>query len=322
MRRRVALGACPRIASAFALVVLAACAPAHDARDLLGQLQSGDSDARQDAREKIAGILRSGNFQVFERGAREADGMVRVQSILYLARFTQPEARVALRELLRIENRAMIPYSPIRMRVSSELTDSRILVANLIEQHGGDPKAVDDLLAGQEAASPPDVITGTCFALGALRDPRGVPYLKAATEHGEIEVVRAAIEALSRIEGAEALEALQGLAAHPAIEVRTDLLLALDLRGDGGPTGIVRRLALSDPAAAVRSQATQQLARSPAPEAVPVLIEVLRDRDPEVRAAAHEALIRISGRALAPRVDAWSRWWAANQKRFAPPPAG
>lgn len=322
MRRRTAPGCWPGIASALALVVLATCAPAHDARDLLAQLQSGDGDARQDAREKLADILQTGDYQVFERGAREADGPVRVQSILYLARFTQPEARAALRNLLRIENRAMIPYSPIRMRVSSELTDSRILVAHLIAQQGGDPKAVDDLLTGQEAAPPPEVVIGSCFALGALRDPRGVPYLKAATERGETDVVRAAVEALSRIEGAEALGALQGLSAHPAVEVRTDLLLALDLRGDGGPTGIVRRLALSDPAAVVRSQAAQQLARSPAPEAVPVLIEILRDRDPEVRAVAHEALVRISGRVLAPRPEAWSRWWIANQKRFAPPPAG
>jgi HEAT repeat protein len=322
MRRRSFAVPAALAALALAAVALASCAPAHDARDLLQGLQSPDSDVRQDAKEKIADVLRDGEYEVFVRGAREADGMVRVQSILYLARFSDPGAREELRGLLRIENRGMIPYSPIRMRIASEPTDSRILVANLIAQNGGDPEAVDDLLAGMKTPQPREIVTGTCYALGALRDPRGVAYLKAATTHGDTAVVRAAIEALARIKGPEALAALQGLADHPAVEVRTDLLLALDLRDDAGPTGVVRRLALGDPDAGVRSQATQQIGRGPAAEAVPVLIQALKDRDTAVRAAAHEALVRIAGTSLPPRPEAWSRWWSANQARFAPPAGG
>ncbi len=307
-----------RMLTATAVALLAACAPAHDAQDLLTQIQSQDSEVRQDAKEKIAAILRSGDFEVFERAAREGDGMVRVQSILYLARFTEPGAREALRGLLAVQHRGMIPYSPIRMRVTSELTDSRILVAHLIRQNGGDPQALDVLLAGLDTRQSPEIVTGTCFALGALRDPRGVPYLRSATASGETAVVRAAVEALTRIAGAEALDALQGVADHPSFEVRTDLLLALDLRDDPGVAPIIRRFALSDPASEVRAQAAQQVARFPVDQAVPALIEILRDRTPEVRAVAHDALVRIAGKSLAPRPEIWTRWWAANQKRLAP----
>ena len=308
-----------RMMTAAAVVLLVACAPAHDARDLLTQIQSQDSEVREDAKQKIAAILKAGDFKVFERGAREGEGMVRVHSILYLARFTEPEAREALRGLLAVERRAMIPYSPIRMRVTSELTDSRILVAHLIHQNGGDPQALDVLVAGVEARQSPEIVTGTCFALGALHDPRGVPFLKSATASGETAVVRAAVEALVRIAGPEALDALLGVADHPSVEVRTDLLLAFELRREPGTATIVRRFALTDPASEVRALAAQQVARFPVPEAVPVLIEILRDRTPEVRVVAHEALVQIAGKNLAPRPEIWARWWATNRKRLAPP---
>jgi HEAT repeat protein len=302
------------IAALLAWIALAACAPAHDAHDLFAQMQNPDIEVRQDAAAKLKAILDADDYEVFLRGARKGQGMTRVQSIVYLARFQQPEARAALRSLLALEERARIPYNPIRMKPSSEETDSRLLVANLIAQNGGDPEAAGVLLRGVDSAQPSEVLIGTCFAIAVLRDAQGLPFLREAVRHPDSEVAHAAVQAIGRIPAPEAFEALKGVASHAVQQVRVDLLSALEMRDEPGVVDLIMTMGASDPSPEIRGLAIQRLVRHPGPAVVPFLIDQLR-RDAPAREAALQALTQITGQALGPRPERWSRWWSQSGGR-------
>ncbi|MEK7283530.1 MAG: HEAT repeat domain-containing protein [Acidobacteriota bacterium] len=302
-------------ASAVLAATALACAPAYDAQTLYDQLQSNDIEVRGDAQEKIETIIMKGDYQVFTRGAASPKKIFRAPSILYLARMEQPAARAALRDLLRVGRRDLIPYNPIRMKPSSEETDSRILVAHLIHLNGGDPEALNLLLDGVEG-QPAEVLAGTCYALGALRDAGGIPFLAGAARHPDVEVVRAAAQALGVFRAPEAIEALKPLLDHPSLEVRSETLSALQLQEDPAVIDLFKRMAISDPAPEIRSAATVQLARFKDPAAVSFLIEQLKGRDPAGRESALGALRILSGQSFGAHPDQWSRWWDENRKQL------
>ncbi len=292
------------------------CAPAYDVQDLYSKLQSNDSEERQDAEEKIEKIIHEGKYEVFLRGVESPVKTHRAPSILYLARMTQPEARAALRDLLRIEKRSMIPYNPIRMKATSEESDSRILVAHLIALNGGDPEGLDLLVKGMDG-QPPDVRAATCYALGALRDPKGIPFLKTASASQEIDVARAATQALGMFRTRESLDGLKALLTHPSEEVRSEVLSALQLQDDPSVEGLIETMASSDPSNDLRSAALGQLSRFKDPSPVPFLIEQLKTKDEANRQVALDALRQVSGQPYGPRPEEWSRWWQTSQKSTA-----
>ena len=304
----------------LASLVLAAsaglgCAPAYDAQTLYSQLQNSDIEVRQDARDKIESIIQEGRFEVFVRGTQASIKTYRAPAILDLARMEQPAARAALRQLLKQENRQMIPYNPIRMKQTTEETDSRILVAYLIHQHGGDPEAVKLLLEGAEHQDR-NVLTGTCYALGALRDPAAIPFLTMAARHPEPEVGRAAAQALSTFRTPEALKALKTLLNHPAEEVRGEVLSGLELYEGPEVVEMLEQVALSDPSSQLRVTAISQLPRYKEASVVAFLIERLKGEDEASRQAALAALRSLSGQSFGPNPAAWTRWWDTNRSSF------
>ncbi|MFQ5877246.1 MAG: HEAT repeat domain-containing protein [Acidobacteriota bacterium] len=298
-----------------ALVACAACAPAHDAATLFRDLQDEDPEVRLDARETLARILSDGDYGVFVRGIDGEEPTYRVQSILYLARMRQPGARAALRDLLRVDRRMMLPINPIRLKASRQENDSRILVAHLIASGGGDPEALPVLLNGLDASLAPDVVEGTCFAIGALGDARGIPFLASAARSPEVKVARAAVQALGRFREPEALEAVRAAASHLSEEVRGDALSALDIWEPGEVIDVLEMVAGSDPAAEIRASAIHRLGRSGDTTLVPFLIERLASEDEMVRLAALGALGQLTGERLGPRPQAWRRWWAEHRER-------
>ncbi len=306
-----------RVALAAALMLGAGCAPARDAETLFKQLRSADLEARQEATEQLDDLVRQGDYRVFLRGVDSADRIYRAQSIIFLARIDRPEARRALHDLLRIEKRSMLPFNPIRFKPTTEEFDSRILVANLIAQSGGDPEAVGTLTAGADDQSP-DVLAATCFALGALHDPKAIPFLAAQARNPQRDVARAAVQALSRFKEPEVIVALRPVIQHPSAEVRGDVLGALDLHEGPEVVEILKTIGASDPSPEIRAAAIGRLTRFRDRSLVPYLIDRLRGRDGAPRAAALAALGSLTGQALGPHPEQWTRWWAQNEKTFAP----
>ena len=293
-------------------LLLAACAPAHDAESLFTRMKSPDTEVRQDAAEELDGVIRKGDYQVFLRGLKSPNRMYQVESILFLARMPQPAPRAALRELLRLERRTTLPYNPIRLKPQSMETDSRILVAHLIDANGGDPEAAGVLLQGVGEGQTPEIVIGTCFAVGALRDPKGIPFLVDAARHPDVEVVRAAIQSLGHFHDPRVMESLRAASTHREAVVRSDVLSSLDFQEGPEVVDLLKAVAASDPSPEVRAEAIAKLPRFKDPTVTPVLIEQLKRRDQAPREAALQALRMLTGQSLGPSADAWSRWWARN----------
>ncbi|HZM70087.1 MAG TPA: HEAT repeat domain-containing protein [Candidatus Cryosericum sp.] len=309
---------CAALVALATAALLGGCAPAENADALFAALGSEDVEARQEAADKIESIVESGGYAVFVRGLDSKVPLNRATSIIQLARMPQPGAREALRAQLAVGRRVMLPYNPIRVRPARELSDSRILVANLIHRGGGDPAALGVLLAGVEENRPADLLEGTCFAVGALGDPAGIPFLEKAARHPELAVARAAVQALGQFQEPEAVTALGRLVQHPAMEVRSDVITSLAGRDDEATRALLRSMGESDPAPELRASAYSALSRLNDPALVPYLIDRLKDAQGPARDSAAETLARITGQSLGTKPEPWQRWWARNHAATPP----
>jgi HEAT repeat protein len=295
---------------ASAALCLGRCAPADDIDKLFADLTSNDLEVRQEAGDRIDALVQQGRYEVFTRGLKSPNLLVRAQAMVQLARMPAPGARQALRELLARDRRMMLPYNPIRLKPMRELNDSRILAANLIHRGGGDPEAIDVLLKGAEENATPDETIGTCLAVGALYDPRGIPFLDKASKHPDVEVARAATQALGQFKEPEAIAVLKRLATHPAPEVRADVVSALSSRDGQEVEDILKTVGANDPSPDLRAAAIQGLGHFKDPALVPWLIARLKDAPPEARPAVAQTLNQVTGQALGASPEAWQRWLA------------
>jgi HEAT repeat protein len=287
------------------------CAPADDPDKLLRGLSSPDGEVREESSERLDAIVRKNDASVFLRGLDSQDMLVRAQAITFLSRMTSPEARAALRGLLAGDRRMLLPYNPIRLRPESMAkTDSRILVASLIQRTGPDPKAIGVLLEGAEQAKTIDELVGTCLAIGALRDPAGLPFLDRAALHPEAEVVRAAVQAMAPFEGPEVLPSLRRLATDPRDEVRADVVVSAANHSDPEAASILMLIGAKDRTNEIRMAAWEALSRQPADVVVPYFIEQLRAAGAETRPTLVEILGRQTGQSFGAKPEAWAKFWA------------
>ena len=290
--------------------LLGACAPAEDPDKLFADLQNPDNEARQEASERIDAIVGKGDPAPFVRGLKSSSLPVRAQSIVQLARMTTPEARTELRSLLDRDRRMMLPFNPIRLKPMQEPQDSRILVAHLIRRAGGDPQAIDVLLRGAEENQTVDLLGDTCLAIGALGDPKGIPFLEKAAMHPDATAARAAAQALHQFQGEEALAALGRLLDNPSTEVRGEVVSGLTARQEPGVEDLLKRVAEKDSSPDLRSAAILALQQNHDPALVPWLIALLKDAPEETRPAVLQVLSQRTGQSLGPNPDAWRRWYA------------
>ncbi|MCZ6696238.1 MAG: HEAT repeat domain-containing protein [Acidobacteria bacterium] len=287
-----------------------ACAPAHDAPSLYQALQDTDPEVRLDARDTIASLKAAGDYQVFARGLDSPSPLHKIQSILYLAEMPQEGASRTLRELLARDRRLMLAFNPIRLKPSIEEHDSRIMVAHLIRSRGGDDKALPTLLEGLDPSQDREVVVGTCFAVGALGDPGGIPFLASAARSPEVAVARAAVQALGQFELGEILGALDEALSHPAKEVRGDVLSSLAPSGDGPGLDLVLRVAGSDPEETLRLTAIERLSVASDPTVTGFLIDLLDDESENIRRSVSQFLSRRTGQNFGEDHSRWSRWWS------------
>jgi len=297
-------------ALAVAAMWSSACAPAQNADKLLADLTNPDLEVRQEAADALETIIQKNEHDVFVRALSSPNMLTRAQSIVYLSRMTSPPAREALRGLLATDRRMMLPFNPVRLRPQSEMTDSRILVATLIQRTGPDPRAITLLLDGADSEQTSDMLAGTCFAVGALRDPAGIPFLARAARHPDPAVVRAAVQALGQFSTDEALAALKIASTHPVTEVRSDVLSALSSRDDGAARAILMDVGRDDPQPELRASAWQILSRFKGDDIVPYFIDRLGDAPDVARPTLVEILQRLTGQNLGPKRDAWARYWS------------
>lgn len=308
-RKRRAAPAAAVAAAVFA-ALFGACAPAEDPEKLFADLQNPDNEARQEASERIDAIVGKGDPSPFVRGLKSSNLMIRAQSIVQIARMTTPEARAELVALLDRDRRMKLPFNPIRLKPMQEPQDSRILAAHLIKRGGGDPEAIDVLLRGAEENQTVEQLGDTCLAVGALGDPKGIPFLEKAAMHPDPAAARAAAQALHQFPGEEALAALGRMLDNPSEEVRGEVISGLTARQEPGVDALLKRVAESDPDPALRMAAIMALQQNPDPALVPWLIGLLKDAPAETRPAVVQMLSQRTGQTLGSNPEAWRRWYA------------
>jgi putative membrane-bound dehydrogenase-like protein len=168
------------------------------------------------------------------------------------------------------------------------------------EQIGGEDVAVGLMaLIGREPLGRA-VLLQTLHALGTLKAPTAVPVLKAKVQTKNSDVRRAALEALVRIGGKPALEALRDVAKDRSPEIRLDAVAAL---GDLKSAAAVPDLLNAYQAAQTRDAALTALTHCPDVRALDPYLAGLAGRNAELRAQCQEALARIRDEAL-PGIEA------------------
>ncbi len=135
--------------------------------------------------------------------------------------------------------------------------------------------------------------------LGSQGDRRSLPFIRASMASAEPEVALAAAEALARIEGPAANEALLGLlksrSAADAQRVADILLWTTDVKGLDPIAALLQSGEAAQKAAALRMVGARGGARF-APQVLPLA----SDANADVRAAAYGALAGVAGPAELP----------------------
>ena len=123
-----------------------------------------------------------------------------------------------------------------------------------------------------------------CEALAVLGDEKAVPVLVQAAGNGMFSV---------------RLQAATALAVFPGDASRDKLCT----------------MATGDSNSGVRIKASDSLGKLKDSKAVPCLIKVLKDNTGQVKTAAHQALVAITGLDVGLDSEAWTKWWDKNQPR-------
>jgi HEAT repeat protein len=177
-------------------------------------------------------------------------------------------------------------------------------------------------------ASDPALRAAAATALGRLRDltavPRLAPLLDPTAAPGLRRAARAALERLTgaapgpdraawepvlaaTAERLAALDDLLALTAAPDAAIRTAAATALGRVRDRRSLAALLVL-LRDPSPAPAAAACAALGALGFEEAVPPLVTRLADGPPEVRKAARDALVELTGKLLPPDAAAWKAW--------------
>ena len=144
-------------------------------------------------------------------------------------------------------------------------------------------RLVGDAHAGVRAAA-----VGALAAGGVTPEHQGA--IRAALDDPDVRVRAGAAAALLPTEhSAEARRTLDAMARSPDAESRAVAVAALAETGDVEAV----TAGLADPDAAVRRATVSSLPAAPPPAASGALVEALGDQDPDVRAGAAEALLRL-----------------------------
>jgi HEAT repeat protein len=163
---------------------------------------------------------------------------------------------------------------------------------------------------------------GAAFLLGKLKAETAVPALARATEDADWAVAMDAARALVEIGNQDALGHLVALLDRPLSEEGMPDLHRMAVAGLGTVGGEQARTKLREVLARttepyeVRSDAAYYLGQLQDREAVPLLIETMREYY-YLRPVIAEALRGITGQNLGVRPDEWKNWWNSAPQ---PPP--
>ncbi|HEU5182743.1 MAG TPA: HEAT repeat domain-containing protein [Candidatus Polarisedimenticolia bacterium] len=305
--------------SALLIAGLSACAAEVDVEKLFVQSNSDDYEERVEARQRLAELIESGSVEPFAKGLQSPNVETRVQSILHLLAIHTPESKKPLVGELELSRRFNTFYNPIRLVPVSTPSDSRIMVAHILESKGGDPKAVEIL--ADSYGKEPDTATrvATVYALGALQDKAAVPALHKALRDPEMDVVRAALEGLTQIRTPGIAGMLiEGLADQNET-IRANSATALSSFGEPDAAKALLDALHKDPSPKVRLSAVGALPNAAGYAAFNPILSLLKDphAPPEMKDQAATSLQSLTGQDFGQDAARWAKWWEQNKTTLA-----
>jgi HEAT repeat protein len=263
-----------------------------------------------------------------ESGWKRADR--RMAIIRSLGSLPSPEARGALRKILRVSKSADEQLLAVRSLASiADVESAEDLLATLgkredpvrlVALSDGLALTQDDALRtwlageGLESAKG-EVKVAVVRALGELgaakaAGPLLALYEEKAGKRGEVDLVHEVVRALGGIGAAEATATLQAAAAHADWRVRLAAAEALPrVAGENEDAQGSLRALLADEEPVVRRTAARWIGEAKLEPLVPELIVLLEDPRLRNRKVAHDALVGIAGKDLGFPADGWRRWW-------------
>ena len=277
---------------------------------LLEALYDGDPDVRKAAAEALGLFGDSAAVgPLVEAALFDPDEAVRWAAVEALIQLDHPEALARLVEALHDgdwtvrraaaealghlgDPAAMEPLVEAALFDPEEVVRQAAVEALIQLEH---PEALERLV---EALSDDDswVRRAAAEALGLLGDPAAVePLVGVALFEPEEAVLRAAVEALRKLDHAEALALLLEALYDGGPDVRKAAAEALGLLGDPAAVEPLVETVLFDKDSGVRLAAMETLLNLESPEMLDLLVSGLFERDPAVRKVAVEALVRLGG---------------------------
>ena len=177
------------------------------------------------------------------------------------------------------------------------------------------PQDADEATAARDASARLRTARGVLLALtgSTLEGFHADPDVRTALDRAYVSVSASVIRlTLAKAALADATDATRTAAVRNLAVVKP-------------PSGasLLVRVLRGDRVASVRREAALSLARWPAEEGVPSLVDALADDMPEVRGAAARSLSEVTGQSFGDDRAAWTRWWQARSAGAAPaaPPA-
>lgn len=210
---------------------------------------------------------------------------------------------------------ALEPLQPFLAESSPEL---RAAAAGACAAIGTDEAlaAVARLAANDVDARVRRVATGiVARARGAKDDPTRALLLERLAKDADARVRETAAAALGVRGKPDVVPVLAAALADPDWRVVTSAAVSLGMTQD--EQGVAPLVALYQKGAndwRVRADAVAGLVRARVPAAVPPLIDALDDAEVLVARTAYEFLVEIAHQKLEQKPDAWTKWWAENQK--------
>lgn len=241
---------------------------------------------RKNAVSRIVRYYRAQAVEPLLEALQDSRGPVRARAVQVLTRLRDPRAGAAIRSLLADKN------TGVRVQAIRALG------------HFGDLSAVP-LLIDVLADSKSQLRQAAARSLGQLKDPRALPLLLAYLEHVEYSELYHITIALSDFDDICVVEPLLALLERQELAYPLAIVSdALGRMGDQTLSYLVEVLADSTRTPKVHTCVVAVLGKQPRPTFLQPLLDVLGNRDVQVRAHAAQALGALKDpRAIPPLLD-------------------
>lgn len=259
-------------------------------------------------------FIRQGNMEEEKRRLGEAvvKYLNRIKSLKYTSHYEIEEAFFILGELKDPSYaEAIAPF----LRSKDDIVRETAMEA--LASIGQAGTALDDLIYISKNDPKPDIRRQAVVTLGKIKDPRGLNAIIDALKYDPEDTVQiGAYEALLAWNTPEMIEPLAAYLPRCQDKIRREEIAEILVKTDRERAGKVIIPLLQDKEPRVRASAAEALGLLKSWAGVEPLIELLTDEDARVRESALKALREIAHDSFGYDVGRWRVWWEGKKEEL------